>query len=67
MVLSKPKDCILDPVDGFPIILFEKLTHFEVITIYEAGGMEHYFGNTNLSLADFTRALLINAVKLCEK
>ena len=66
IVLSKPKDKILDPVDEFPILLFDKLTHFGVVSIDESPQKEYYYGNSSLSLEDFTRSLLIKAIKLFE-
>jgi len=67
VVLSKPKDSILDPHDEFPVILIEKITHFGAITFEERPNIEYYFGNSNLNLTEFTKLLLLKAIKKYEE
>lgn len=63
VVLSKPKEVILDPADDFSIVLMENLTHFGVITMDEFPDREQYYGNSSLSLEDFTLRLLYKTVR----
>ena len=63
VVLSKPKEIILDPADDFPVVLLENLTHFGAITIDEFPEGEQYYGNSSFSLEDFTLRLLYKTVR----
>ena len=65
--LSKPKEVILDPQDEFPVILMEKLTHFGAINIEEDAEKEFYYGNSNLSLEEFAKSLLLKAIRKYEE
>lgn len=67
VVLSKPKEVILDPQDEFPVILMEKLTHFGAINIEEDAEKEFYYGNSNLSLEEFAKSLLLKAIRKYEE
>ena len=49
IVLTKPRESVIDSVDGFPILFFKNLTHFGVITIERKSEKEYYFGNSNLN------------------
>ena len=67
IVLSKPKEIIMDPQDGFPVILIEKLTHFGAITFEEQPDIEYYYGNSNLNIEEFAKILLLIAIKKYEE
>lgn len=67
VVLSKPKDMILDPHYEFPVTSVEDLTHFGAITFEAHTNQEFYYGNKDLKLEEFAKVLLSKAIAKYEK
>lgn len=61
--MSKPKEIILDPMDEFPVILIEKISHFASLSFDFLPESEFYYGNSNLKLEEFTKLMLSKSIK----
>lgn len=64
-VLNDDKE-IVDPLDGLQIINVDALSHFCVVSIKAWNNQEIYFGNKNLNLSEFVRAVLTRVQNISE-